>query len=899
MDFSFIFLDVREQLVRCYSRLRHIATAPEWAPEFALDSAKFYISLHLQKGETVTTEKKEIHQGELFAPHQEEKSSSAKRLKPCNPKRILVEGDPGMGKTTLCQNLAFRWGHEECTGECKCAPCVHSWTFVVYLNAANLKGFTDIHTAVHKHLLPKESSIEEVKAALKSSQSNTLFIIDSYDEGFKENVLLRDLIEGRVYANATLLLTSRPNYLEDLLKKAFDSKLSTDGFNREQKRLYVERFAKSKKENESKFEGLLDLINDKYNRGDITSLCSNPLHLAIICLLICEDGLPNITNRTELYKSVTKFLVKKASERMHRPMEEIEADIIRPICRLSFEAYKRNEVSLSKVDLEKVGVEADAVLQSGFLTKKVKVSLLDDPVERFFFSHKTFLEYLAVKHLAQTLGDLKDWLQTNTARQWQYEHKSLKSFFIDLLHGDSFVEASLVIMERFTFSRKTNEFHNFPASCLLLELLRHLQAKTIILSPEMEDEFKEKCLSIINCTIHDLYDNLTIITFATISQNAKPRDISMNLDTEAKHVVDYLRNLEECPTINLAIKCADESVANESSVADAMQRALQGSFFNYAANQLSSNIPLASYKEDSTDFLRIALEQGLGNDIQGMEYKTCAKDEGFGLESFMRAALEKPLKMLKMDLEEFDSDCLEMLLNLLKPQLKILHLSDVNGCYLKHLLPPLSRLDALDELYLHINYMSLMESQEIQYYEQILKMNKMQKLKIGRLNDDYDYYDYDYDDYYDGELSDELKSVLQRTIPTMTALKELQLYVKGSLDFWSSAEDHLQLESFTLRVAPLESDSFDNLCELIEKWTNLRSLHIHCIQNRVHLLKMFAAIAKCQMLNTLAIYDAEIGDDVIDPFLEMLKSFSQLESLKLWDNKLSADGKQKIKDLAQ
>ncbi|ELU04976.1 hypothetical protein CAPTEDRAFT_208908 [Capitella teleta] len=47
--------DVREQLERCYSRLRHISTAPEWAPEFALDSAKFYISLHLQEGETVTT----------------------------------------------------------------------------------------------------------------------------------------------------------------------------------------------------------------------------------------------------------------------------------------------------------------------------------------------------------------------------------------------------------------------------------------------------------------------------------------------------------------------------------------------------------------------------------------------------------------------------------------------------------------------------------------------------------------------------------------------------------------------------------------------------------------------------------------------------------------------------
>ncbi|ELU17566.1 hypothetical protein CAPTEDRAFT_196525 [Capitella teleta] len=417
---------------------------------------------------------------------------------------------------------------------------------------------------------------------------------------------------------------------------------------------------------------------------------------------------------------------------MRRPNKEIEADIIRPICRLSFEAYKRNEVSLSKVDLEKVGVKADDVLQSGFLTKKVKVSLLDDPVERFSFSHKTFLEYLAAKHLAQTPDDLKEWLETIDAKEWNYEHKSLKSFFIDLLHGNSFVEASLVIMERFTFSSKV---HNFPASCLQLELLRHLKAKKMILSAEMEDEFEEKCISIINDTLDEsiyCYEDYYFmgditITFATINQNAKPRDISMNLDTEAEHVVGYLRNLKECPRFNLVIICADKSVANESSVADAMQRGLQGSFFNYAANQLSSNIPLASYKEDPNDFLRIALEQGLGNDIQGMEYfGDC------GLQSFMRAALDKPLNTLKMRLCQFDSVCFEMLPKLLSnPQLKILHLCVVIARYLKHLLPPLSRLDALDELFL---YRIGMESQEIQYYEQILKMNKMQKLMIAQYN---------------------------------------------------------------------------------------------------------------------------------------------------------------------
>ncbi|ELU05268.1 hypothetical protein CAPTEDRAFT_206897 [Capitella teleta] len=56
IKYRFLFLNVCQQLRILYeSRFEDIATGPEWASEFALDSAKFYISLHLQKGETATT----------------------------------------------------------------------------------------------------------------------------------------------------------------------------------------------------------------------------------------------------------------------------------------------------------------------------------------------------------------------------------------------------------------------------------------------------------------------------------------------------------------------------------------------------------------------------------------------------------------------------------------------------------------------------------------------------------------------------------------------------------------------------------------------------------------------------------------------------------------------------
>ncbi|ELU03668.1 hypothetical protein CAPTEDRAFT_209081 [Capitella teleta] len=821
--------DVRQQLERRYNHLEFIQTAPEWAPKLALDSTIFYISLHLQIDETSTTQKEEFSQDEVFVPHRKQKTRPGMTLEPCNPKRILVEGDPGMGKSTLCRNLAFRWAREKCTGECKYTPCVHSWSLVIYLTAANIQGYDDIETAVRAHLLPR-MTIDEVKDALNSNQSTVLFIVDSFDEGNNDNPILRDLIKGHVYANATLLLTSRPHSLKELEMREFESKLSTQGFNNEQKRF-------------------------------------SPLNLAIICLLISE-GLPSMATRTELYESVTKFLVKKASDRMGRPKEEIEEDIIRPLCRLSFEAYKRNEVCLSNEDLEKDGVNADDVLRSGFLTKEVKVSLIDDRVERLSFSHKTFLEYLAATHLVQIPGDLKDWLKT-AAADWQH-HYSLKSFFFDLLHGYSLVEASLVMMDIFAFSHEKGVVYNLPGSCLLLNVLRHLKEKTIILAPENENELKEKCRSIIDRTVECSLEPESFccieIIFATVSQSGESLNKSMNVVSEAKHVFDYLRNSEKCTNVNLRIECADESVANKSSIPQ--QGGHHSSFFSYAADRLTSgNIPLAS-DDDPNDLLRIALEPGFGNDIRGMafeELKGKKKRTGIkgGLNSFLRAALDKPLTKLKIDSSgSMDIECGKMIVDLCSnSQLKVLYIRSffVND-YRMQLLSKLSSLGALDELYVNFS-MDNMDSHEICLYEQILKKNKMRELEICGHG-----------------ISNELWSVFLSTIPTMSALKRLKIQDERfdfcSYDIWKSANDQLNLQSFTLRSLSLTSESFDNLCDLLVKWTQLRKLKIKKIEiagerpKSNHSAKIIAAIAKCEMLEELHLSFVDIIDDVMDQFCE-------------------------------
>ncbi|ELT98322.1 hypothetical protein CAPTEDRAFT_186482 [Capitella teleta] len=120
-------------------------------------------------------------------------------------------------------------------------------------------------------------------------------------------------------------------------------------------------------------------------------------------------------------------------------------------------------------------------------------------------------------HLDQTPGDLQDWLKTMSDHDWEaakqrnVNHNSLKSFFVAWRFFCGSINGPNALLTQ------TRQAHNFPASWLLLEFLRYLKAKTIILSPEMEDEFKEFCDLIAKWT------NLERLDIRWIEMECEPR----------------------------------------------------------------------------------------------------------------------------------------------------------------------------------------------------------------------------------------------------------------------------------------------------------------------------------------------------------------------------------------
>ena len=320
----------------------------------------------------------------------------------------LVEGSPGIGKTTFCLKLAYDSTHGKIPTECS----FPKFEVVLLLKCRDIDG--NIMDTIREQLLPRdieEKIVEKLLYFLKDihNQERILIILDGLDElPEKSRHHVDELLHRRIFPFCYVLATSRQERGIEVRKNfVFDIHLEIKGYTESDAIVYVRRHFKTIGQS-PKGERL---IEEMQQNTFLNALQNNPLNLLLLCVVYedYEGKLP--TSRTELYQVIVRCLLRRYCAKRNQPAlrndialeKKFEKEILALgelawSCLLS-DRYGFRESELDEFESRYPGLVAREL---GLLYKEESLKRLK-PEHEYCFLHKTFQEYVAAAYIAEKL----------------------------------------------------------------------------------------------------------------------------------------------------------------------------------------------------------------------------------------------------------------------------------------------------------------------------------------------------------------------------------------------------------------------------------------------------------------------------------------------------------------
>ncbi|XP_078381722.1 uncharacterized protein LOC144664461 isoform X8 [Oculina patagonica] len=399
--------------IRQLYKLREGWLAPfPWCEEFHFHLDDIFTRLKVvSRKKTRGTETTDtVNMSGIFKPHKE-----------CpQPRTVLIEGKPGMGKTTYCKKLVYDWaaGKQEKEDSEDCFPRFET---VLLLRCRDMKSVDDrlprekrekdvlpkyLQEAIDDHLLPRDVE-EDVREGffnfIRQNQSNVLLILDGLDEvPTNELPMFSEIIQGRVLPKCHLVATAR-HEAGIKVRIHCDTLLEIEGFTEEDARKFIAKYFKTTEDLAKKLSSKLE--NDK----NLKEMSANPLNIALLCL-VCEEFQGVFPERrTELYMEIVQCVLRRYIQKKGLP--ENNEDLIKAfktqLQHLGWIALKGLREDNLDFEESELGSHSADLPGYGFLSVQPGGSKLR-PRRRYSFLHKSFQEFFAAFYLCCRLLDKDD-----------------------------------------------------------------------------------------------------------------------------------------------------------------------------------------------------------------------------------------------------------------------------------------------------------------------------------------------------------------------------------------------------------------------------------------------------------------------------------------------------------
>ena len=304
---------------------------------------------------------------------------------------IVIEGAPGIGKSTLAWELCRKW-------EEYASMKAYSLVILLRLREKRVQNISDLSSLFYAYQRTnKMSLVDEVQ---NNQGKGVLFVLDGFDElpkSLQSEGVLVDLVQKSILPKSTVLVTSRPAAMDKLLtisKPVIAKRIEILGFSQESVEAYAASVFSSSK---AELEGFKSYISRSSNPA-INSLMYVPLYAAFVVIIY-----ENATSKGSLPRTITQLYTQLCLTILNRYLEaNTEHSSVRKFEKLPSALYKQF-LELSKLAYE--GFEREDVIfysdigeHFGFLD--AVPDLYGGREISFNFLHLTLQEFLAAYHIS-------------------------------------------------------------------------------------------------------------------------------------------------------------------------------------------------------------------------------------------------------------------------------------------------------------------------------------------------------------------------------------------------------------------------------------------------------------------------------------------------------------------
>ena len=313
---------------------------------------------------------------------------------------ILVEGPPGIGKSTFAWELCRRWEEIENLRD-------YHTVVLLKLREKWVLNATSLSDLIRYPFLP-EFSRDVAREVHESHGESLLLVLDGFDEvshSFHEDSIIKSILCRQLLPECTIILTTRPSAkatLESVCQPPVDKHVEIIGFTEKERVRYITEVFSKEPELQVNFLKYMFLV------PHIKSMMYIPLNCAIIAQVYSESqsshhrAIPR--TRTQLYKALTHSLLVRHMEgnreyasMLPEGLNKEDMEKFRVLAKFAFDIYHHGDSK--KVTFFKEDIPGGLV-HFGFMNESTEMYAGKGVEQTFSFLHLSLQEYLAAWYIA-------------------------------------------------------------------------------------------------------------------------------------------------------------------------------------------------------------------------------------------------------------------------------------------------------------------------------------------------------------------------------------------------------------------------------------------------------------------------------------------------------------------